>query len=392
MSKVLQHKVVAALPTPLEPDSIYYVRAGAGFDIHVTNGVGVVTAYSLNKTLPTADFIKPARGRPLLVKVSPVSVRMPSGLSATVAGQGVALIADITLSLTSDLVNSAAVAGTDYFVYLKTDATAYISASDVELEGRLIGGFHYGLTGHTEAPSGNKTESDMINLRGINAHTFWDLTWRANKHTNRGLTFDGINWIDIYLADEHYAARGWSKSGGWIAGGTIANGRKFPIIPTMLGGNGSATYGKLTPYVAWDMLNAAGMEPISYKNFTHAMYGVEEGLASAAIETVTGKIEHYPRLTSRFGIEQATGVQYIWGADLASRTDRPNAFAWREITDGRGQVYSLDDYTIVNALLGANRDSAAGPPGSRASRWRDGFASSYWSFGVRGLRDHLTLD
>lgn len=48
MSKVLQHKVVAALPTPLEPDSIYYVRKGDGFDIHVTNGVGVVTAYSLN--------------------------------------------------------------------------------------------------------------------------------------------------------------------------------------------------------------------------------------------------------------------------------------------------------------------------------------------------------
>ena len=48
MSKVLQHKVVAALPTQLEPDSIYYVRAGSGFDIHVTNGAGVVTAYSSN--------------------------------------------------------------------------------------------------------------------------------------------------------------------------------------------------------------------------------------------------------------------------------------------------------------------------------------------------------
>ena len=48
MSKVLHHKVVVALPLPLEPDSIYYVRKGDGFDIHVTNGAGVVTAYSLN--------------------------------------------------------------------------------------------------------------------------------------------------------------------------------------------------------------------------------------------------------------------------------------------------------------------------------------------------------
>ena len=48
MAKVLHHKVVVALPLPLEPDSIYYVRKGYGFDIHVTNGAGVVTAYSTN--------------------------------------------------------------------------------------------------------------------------------------------------------------------------------------------------------------------------------------------------------------------------------------------------------------------------------------------------------
>ena len=384
MSKVLQHKVVAALPSPLEPDSIYYVRKGAGFDIHVTNGVGVVTAYSLNKTLPTADFIKPVRGRPLLAKVSPVSVRIPSGLSATVAGQGVVLGADITLSLTSDLVGSTAVAGTDYFVYLKPDATAYISASDTEADARLIGGFHYGLTGHTETPSGNKTEADMVKLRGINAHTFWDLTWRANKHTNRGLTFDGINWIDIYLADEEYAVRGWSKAGGWIAGGTISNGRKFPVIPDMFGGNGVATYGKLTPFVAWDMLNAAGMEPINYKQFAHAMYGVDEGLPAAGIETVIGKIEHYPRLTSRYGVEQATGVQWIWGADFGSSSEG----SWQGIADSRGLVYS----GVTVSLYGAYRADAVGRPGSRASAWYNGLTNSAWHIGVRGLRDHLTLD
>ena len=48
MAKVLVHKVVVALPSPLDPDSIYYVRKGAGFEIHVTNGVGEIVAYSLN--------------------------------------------------------------------------------------------------------------------------------------------------------------------------------------------------------------------------------------------------------------------------------------------------------------------------------------------------------
>lgn len=48
MAIVLQHKVVASLPSPLEPDSIYYVRVGQGFDIYVTNGSGVVVDYKLN--------------------------------------------------------------------------------------------------------------------------------------------------------------------------------------------------------------------------------------------------------------------------------------------------------------------------------------------------------
>lgn len=66
MSKVLQHKVVAALPSPLEPDSIYYVRKGAGFDIHVTNGVGVVTAYSLNASLDLDGKVDKELGYSLL--------------------------------------------------------------------------------------------------------------------------------------------------------------------------------------------------------------------------------------------------------------------------------------------------------------------------------------
>lgn len=57
MAKVLHHKVVVALPLPLEPDSIYYVRKGDGFDIHVTNGAGVVTAYSTNTSLAIAQHV-----------------------------------------------------------------------------------------------------------------------------------------------------------------------------------------------------------------------------------------------------------------------------------------------------------------------------------------------
>lgn len=48
MAQVKFHKFVAALPAELEADAIYYVRAGAGFDIYVTNSSGTVVAYPLN--------------------------------------------------------------------------------------------------------------------------------------------------------------------------------------------------------------------------------------------------------------------------------------------------------------------------------------------------------
>lgn len=66
MAKVLHHKVVVALPLPLEPDSIYYVRKGDGFDIHVTNGAGVVTAYSLNADLELDGKVDKELGYSLL--------------------------------------------------------------------------------------------------------------------------------------------------------------------------------------------------------------------------------------------------------------------------------------------------------------------------------------
>lgn len=57
MAKVLMHKVVVALPSPLEPDSIYYVRVGQGFDSYITNGAGIVTAYSTNAALEIGQHV-----------------------------------------------------------------------------------------------------------------------------------------------------------------------------------------------------------------------------------------------------------------------------------------------------------------------------------------------
>lgn len=56
MDHVKHCKVVSSLPETLEKNSIYYVRVGEGFDLYVTNNLGVVTAKKLNYNLDTTNF------------------------------------------------------------------------------------------------------------------------------------------------------------------------------------------------------------------------------------------------------------------------------------------------------------------------------------------------
>ena len=44
----LPHKVVAELPGTLQADSVYFVRAGAGVDMYVTNSTPTIVAYRVN--------------------------------------------------------------------------------------------------------------------------------------------------------------------------------------------------------------------------------------------------------------------------------------------------------------------------------------------------------
>ncbi len=57
MAQFKTHKYVAALPPELEADAIYFVRAGDGFDLYVTNTSGTVVAYGLNKAGVPGTFV-----------------------------------------------------------------------------------------------------------------------------------------------------------------------------------------------------------------------------------------------------------------------------------------------------------------------------------------------
>lgn len=65
MAQLKAHKTVIALPDPLEADSLYFVRSGAGFDLYVTNGVGQINAYGLNVG-PSWDLVEVDLGAPAI--------------------------------------------------------------------------------------------------------------------------------------------------------------------------------------------------------------------------------------------------------------------------------------------------------------------------------------
>ena len=253
-----------------------------------------------------------------------------------------------------------------------------------------IGGFHYSLVPTTEAPTGNKTEADMVLLRGINAHSIWTNWFRPVSDT-RGKALVGSKWVDIYLMDRDYGIRGYSAptvhTSANIAAGLTTYTRQIPKIPISLGGDGTVTYGKFTWFQAAEIVHATGGEMIPYELFGTAMYGVVEGVDASAYGD-NGTIFHIPELMSKFGIEQATGTNWIWGADVGGNYPTTD-WAYRDNTDSRGSIYSTSNNPTA-VMLGGHRDRGV-DAGSRASYWGSYVWSSHWSIGCRASCDLLNL-
>lgn len=280
-----------------------------------------------------------------------------------------------TLTLTSPT------AGTDYY-FSKTAITTSIQSD-------TIGGFHYGLTPSGETPTGNKTSADITAIAGINAYSIWT-NWHRPNCDPRGMVKVGDIWVDIYLADSRYGIRKYSAptsiTSYKIAGGATDYGREIPLIPTEFGGNGSSNYGKLTWFQANEIAKAAGKRSLRYSEFPSAMYGVLEQTDSSSYDGGGGNIFHIAQLTSKFGIEQATGTQWVWGDDVQGI----GGDGWKTgLTDSRGSIYAYTNQP-TSVGLGGGRGNGS-DVGSRCSDWNDFVWRSGWSIGCRFACDHLKL-
>jgi hypothetical protein len=201
-------------------------------------------------------------------------------------------------------------------------------------------------------------------------------------------------WADIYLLGVDHHINGTSRHGV-----TIADGGSPPKVPTMFGGDGSATY-TLTQYAAAEIMSAHGKQLLSQSQFSAAAYGVKEAAQRGTDPVATGlgvnnagTSNADQKFTSKWGVIQATGCMWTWsrehsyraeGADAAAIT----AFSWKGATSGRGSVYSQGALGLVAARLGGPWVDGANC-GSRASNWSGAPWVSYTHDGARGCSDHL---
>lgn len=357
---------------------------------------------SINQSL----FIKPISryNKVLFIKSSPSSIVIPAGLKVSVENSVILVASNYTLSLNSNLDTGSKTPGKDYYVYATPAGAFYLSANNAITTDRLIGGFHYGLTGESEVLPLNalRTETDMIANRGIKAYSMWDLAWKpANKRPEGKVLVNDTFWRDIYPADENYGIRGFSScfaldgvTPAKLAGGAETSGRKFPKIPLSKGGNGTLNYGSLTWFEANEIISEVGMRMISYDEFSNSSYGVVEqkSLSQLGYTIGTGTIQHYPELESKWGVEMAVGCQWTWTKELMNGYGTTDFANRTGLTDGRGYIYATSNSPVAGLAGGQEQHDSTYPVGSRALNLSSYVWYTYWYNGFVAVCDHMNLD
>lgn len=287
-------------------------------------------------------------------------------------------------------------AGTDYFVYATSAGTATAVAAtgawptpvaSAPSNSVLIGGFHYAPGGNAPAQDGGDTTPS------INEYSFWDLKWRPAAPDPRGMALIANNfWSDIYLLNRSPDTQGTSKHGVAIHDGETAS-TTTALVPAIFGGTGSARYATASWWNTSECLAAYGKRLPTYQQFANLAYGVKENFSVNADPVNTGLVNgsgsgsgidtNANKYTSKWGIIQATGTLWTWGADFGGGAA---AASWANTNGGRGQVFQQENAVLLGGAWSDTVNS-----GSRAAVWSSGPSASGNTLGGRGVCDHLRL-
>lgn len=288
-------------------------------------------------------------------------------------------------------------AGEDYAIWctpagaLQATADPFSSPAAPPVAGaRKIGGFHYGLVAPGTTPAGGSfattgftnqggsmiwTQAMVDRIAGINEFSLWDLAWRC-KGQQRGMALDpqAEVWHAIYFCSVNHIVNGISRNNTDVASGTV-----LPRIPLAYGGNGSTNYGRFSQYECEEVAASFGLRLPTPDEFRSAMFGVTEAQSLGGSAVTIPLTTRQPGYTSRIGIEQATGHEWIF----ARGNSAAGGSAW--ITGpNRGDAYG-NPWVI---LLGGSRNDAANS-GSRASTSNGVAWNSNWHIALRAAGDHL---
>lgn len=389
--------VLTALPTPptTADPTTFAARADAFLAAlkvmqEEINASGAITAGNAT-TLLNATW---SAARPFS-KADPTTVAFVKTGAFTISTQAAEINVEVNGSShtiaasTAVTMPGAPAAGTDYAIWAKTDGTLEATSDHVTpptANARRIGGFHY-------APGGNAAAQDGGDATpAINAYSIWDLKFRPACPDPRGMTLVADSfWADIYLLGVDHPTNGSSKYNV-----TIADGSAPPKKPAKFGGNGTTTEDDGNWWNMGEVLHSFGKRHPTYGQFAALAYGVKETYSIESDPATTGLVDgtggggagldHTAyKYTSKWGVIQATGNMWIWGAEFGGPY---GTAAWTALTaPARGSTYNLSSAV----LLGGTWDYAANA-GSRCSLWLHAPSVSVNSIGARGVCDHLQLD
>lgn len=299
----------------------------------------------------------------------------------------------VSFTVATSITMPALTAGTDYFIYAKVDGSAEAVAAtgtwptavaSPPVNSRLIGGFHYAPGDNAAARAGGNTTP------GINAYSLWDLKFRPAADDPRGMALvAGTFWADIYFCNRDPQTLGTSRNAQPIADGETGS-TTTAIIPTAFGGNGSTRYATWNWWNAAEALAAFGKRHPTYQQFAALAFGATEAVSRGNDPVTTGlgttnagSSQADQVFTSKWGIIQATGVEWVWGADFGGGAA---AASWTANTESRGSTIQMENAAIFGGTWGDSANS-----GSRASSWNNSPANSRNDIGARGVCDHLRL-
>jgi hypothetical protein len=297
------------MPNPLLAGSDYGVYATYDNNLIATytntgstplSGYTIPTGYSVTGSRLIGGFYFSHSGS---TPISMVSRSRDNG--------GASAIASVTASAGHGLIT-----GDIIDINQMTDLTYNTVDIPITVNGNIISYTNSGSAETTAAETAGKIWK--INNNGyINQYSLWDLKFRPACSDPRGMVLvDGRFWCDIYLTNVQYLTHGTSRKGERIADGE--NASSYPLISTKMGGNGTTTYGRCDWFVANEVAAHWEKKLLSYADFQTATYGTSEQTSYGTDNQFTCRASVY---TSKWGVEQATGVMWVWSSDLNYRYD-----------------------------------------------------------------------